>query len=80
MAGFDRPATKAVPVWNPTDVSKWLGEIGLPQYKNVFFQNDVDGQALLGLTKKELQEELGITSFGHRYCCVLHQFVENFSC
>jgi hypothetical protein len=66
--GFEKSPAKAVSVWNANDVSKWLGDIGLPQYKTLFLQNDVDGQALLGLTKKDLQEDLGIASYGHRYC------------
>lgn len=43
-----------------------MEEIGLPQYKEVFVENDINGPALLDLNKQELQEELGITSFGHR--------------
>jgi hypothetical protein len=43
---------------------QWLEELGLPQYAQVFVDNDVDLEALRLLTDGDL-EKLGV-SLGHR--------------
>ncbi|XP_049850484.1 stress-activated protein kinase alpha-like [Schistocerca gregaria] len=44
----------------------WLTMIGLPQYRDVFFKNDVSGLVLLRLTEEMLKKDLGVDSLGHR--------------
>lgn len=46
-------------------VLRWLGDCGLDMYSDNFHQNDIDGNALLGLTNDDLRE-LGVSSLGHR--------------
>lgn len=48
----------------PDDVEKWLEELGLDKYVDVFVENDVDFRALPELTENDLRE-LGV-SLGHR--------------
>lgn len=45
-------------------VKQWLDELGLPQYAELFADNDVDFEALCLLTDAEL-EKVGV-SLGHR--------------
>ena len=45
----------------------WLVEVvQLPQYAQIFVENDVDGELLLWLRERNLQEDLEITSLLHR--------------
>ncbi len=48
-----------------TDVERWLEEIGLAQYADVFAENHIDREILSELTDTDL-EKLGISSLGHR--------------
>ncbi|KAI6658007.1 Sterile alpha motif domain-containing protein 15-like [Oopsacas minuta] len=52
--------------WSIEEVGTWLEEIGLPQYKTTFSDNDIDGSVLTMLTNENLKDDIGITSFGHR--------------
>jgi class 3 adenylate cyclase/predicted ATPase len=47
-----------------TNLQRWLEEIGLPQYANLFSNNDIDWEILPDLTEHDL-EKLGV-SLGHR--------------
>jgi hypothetical protein len=47
------------------DVAAWLCGLGLEQYAQLFRDNDIDGEILIGMTAEDLKE-LGISSFGHR--------------
>lgn len=51
--------------WNEKEVGKWLMEIGFPQYKETFLQNDINGKFLSELTEEHLRQ-LQINSLGHR--------------
>ena len=56
-----------VPHWSKEDVETWLVEVvQLPQYAQIFVENDVDGELLLWLRERNLQEDLEITSLLHR--------------
>ncbi len=46
------------------DIGRWLADLGLGKYADVFAENDVDAQALPHLTEDDLKE-LGV-SLGHR--------------
>jgi hypothetical protein len=46
------------------NIEKWLGELGLGRYIDVFIKNDVDFRAISELTEDDLKE-LGV-SLGHR--------------
>ncbi|MFT5504884.1 MAG: class 3 adenylate cyclase, partial [Gammaproteobacteria bacterium] len=47
------------------DVNKWLMSIGLEQYSDSFFENDIDFQLLSSLDHEVLQA-IGVKSAGHR--------------
>eukprot|EP00833_Pecoramyces_ruminatium_P010438 jgi/Orpsp1_1/1184470/evm.model.c7180000089662.1 len=51
--------------WTVEDVGKWLIEVGYEKYKEIFKENDIDGQVLLELTESHLKE-LNIKSLGER--------------
>ncbi len=56
-----------VPTWNEADVATWLVEVvELPQYVDVFQENEVDGELLVWLREENLQVDLEITSLAHR--------------
>ena len=46
--------------WTVDDVSEWIGEMGLPQYKNAFKSHSIDGLALLLLTETDIKNDLSI--------------------
>ena len=51
----------------PRDIANWIAScLSLPQYSSTFEKNQIDGQALLGLTNQKLKQELGILSKLHR--------------
>jgi len=52
--------------WSSEDVVRWLSDIDLSAYSEIFAQNHINGQALLDLAPKEIQEDLHISSLGHR--------------
>src|SRR5215472_16845105 len=47
------------------DIADWLRGLGLEQYAQLFRDNDIDGEILVGMNAEDLKE-LGISSFGHR--------------
>lgn len=47
------------------DIGAWLRDQGLEQYKEAFFQNDIDPEVLRDLTAEDLIG-LGVVSVGHR--------------
>jgi SH3/ankyrin repeat-containing protein len=52
-------------LWQPGQVSEWLSHIGFAEYSDVWEENDIHGEHLLGLDKDDLRE-LGVTALGHR--------------
>uniref|UniRef100_A0A8C6YHN3 NAD(+) hydrolase SARM1 n=1 Tax=Nothoprocta perdicaria TaxID=30464 RepID=A0A8C6YHN3_NOTPE len=51
-----------VPNWKTFEVQTWLQQIGFNKYCQSFLDHQVDGDILLRLTEKELQEDLGMDS------------------
>ncbi|KIH69579.1 hypothetical protein ANCDUO_00074 [Ancylostoma duodenale] len=49
---IDSPASS----WDVQQTQKWLEDIGLPQYKDIFCENMIDGLMLLALTAADLVE------------------------
>lgn len=47
------------------DVSRWLSDIGLPEYTKTFLEERIDHLSLRELTDADLRE-LGVTAMGHR--------------
>ncbi|KAI9992172.1 hypothetical protein PInf_017557 [Phytophthora infestans] len=59
--------------WTTDDVLKWLEQdVGLPQYRDVFERNNVDGCTLVLLEGSDLQLLLGITHPLHRSKLLTH--------
>ncbi|KAK0420209.1 hypothetical protein QR680_014566 [Steinernema hermaphroditum] len=54
--------SQQVPCWSTSDVQYWVKKIGFGQYAAAFERNMVDGDLLLLLTEKDLQNDLGIKS------------------
>lgn len=58
-----------IPVDVPKDLSSWLHQIGLQDYKTKFRRNQIktvrDMEALKSFTIKEINEDLNITKLGH---------------
>lgn len=52
--------------WPQLDVADWIEAIGFRQYRELFWKNNLDGNALLRLDADSLKRDIGITSFGHR--------------
>lgn len=52
--------------WTTDDVAEWLTNIGLTDYIDIFTTNHITGQTLLELTEKDIKDDLGISSVGHR--------------
>jgi len=48
--------------WSVEDVTKWIEELGFPQYKDCFQTNGVDGKKLIVIDASSLPK-LGITDF-----------------
>lgn len=46
--------------WTERGVQLWLERCGMPRYKQIFFENDIDGEVLLSLDEPELRECLGV--------------------
>ena len=74
---------KSLNKWTVEDVSKWLDEIGLEQYKSSFEQNAIDGTELEVITDSMLQQigvgkvhstELSLSA-GH--VCLLYSSTDN---
>ncbi|CAL4122768.1 unnamed protein product [Meganyctiphanes norvegica] len=54
--------SQQVPVWTPEDVKEWVKQIGFKDHADIFADSLVDGDLLLKLNDKNLQEDLGITN------------------
>ncbi|XP_072020781.1 WD repeat, SAM and U-box domain-containing protein 1-like [Amphiura filiformis] len=52
--------------WSIDEVCKWLENIDLKQYCDVFKENHIDGKELQALDSKHLTSDLGIKPLGHR--------------
>lgn len=48
------------------EVGEWLNNIGLIDYIEIFQKNHISGKNLLDITDKELKDDLGMFSVGHR--------------
>ena len=59
-------ACKRLVLWDMDEVCKWLEELGLQQYSEVFRANAIDGAELFQMTNELLANELGISPLGHR--------------
>ena len=46
-------------MWTVEDVCQWLSALGLPEHKEKFSDNAIDGKELLALTTADL-ETLGV--------------------
>uniref|UniRef100_A0A9J2PKY0 ADP-ribosyl cyclase/cyclic ADP-ribose hydrolase n=1 Tax=Ascaris lumbricoides TaxID=6252 RepID=A0A9J2PKY0_ASCLU len=58
--------TQQVPCWTIADVQYWVKKIGFESYADAFAKHMVDGDLLLLLTEKELEQDLQMTSALHR--------------
>ncbi|XP_030844538.1 SH3 and multiple ankyrin repeat domains protein 3 isoform X3 [Strongylocentrotus purpuratus] len=58
-------AIKSVSEWTVEDVSDWLEELNLGEYKESFTDNAISGEHLTSLGKEDLSE-LGVKRLGHR--------------
>ena len=61
-------AGKPVRAWSEDDVEHWLTEVvGLPEHAKDFAEHEIDGTVLaLGLSHKELEQDLQIRKIGNR--------------
>ena len=50
--------------WDTDEVVTWLDTLQLSEYKDNFIANDIRGQELLSLSRKDLKE-LGVDKIGH---------------
>ena len=62
---FLHTAIKSVSEWTVEDVSDWLDELNLGEYKESFTDNAISGEHLTSLGKDDLSE-LGVKRLGHR--------------
>merc|ERR1719265_2596676 len=58
--------------WDESKVSMWLQSLHLGDYAGAFQSSGVDGQTLLALSEKDLEEDLGVTSAIHRKKILAH--------
>ncbi|KAI1705703.1 SAM domain (Sterile alpha motif) domain-containing protein [Ditylenchus destructor] len=54
--------SQQVPCWSIADVQYWVEKIGFSQFGEAFAKHMVDGDLLLQITEKELEEDLGMKS------------------
>ncbi|VIO91308.1 Uncharacterized protein BM_BM3330 [Brugia malayi] len=54
--------TQQVPCWTIADVQYWVKKIGFESYADAFAKHMVDGDLLLLLTEKELEQDLQMSS------------------
>ena len=66
MADFDRRLLGDPRGWSPADVRRWLEAEGLGEWGDAFEANEVDGETLLGLTTREMADEIGVASLPAR--------------
>lgn len=48
----------------------WLDDIGLPQFRDTFAENMIDGQMLLALTVQDLVEMKVVSAMNHATVCI----------
>ncbi|XP_031554692.1 diacylglycerol kinase delta-like [Actinia tenebrosa] len=58
------PAGRMIQYWGVEEVGRWLENIGLVEYRDLFARNDICGNELLNLTRPDLKD-LGVTKVGH---------------
>ncbi|CAE8626979.1 unnamed protein product [Polarella glacialis] len=58
--------TSSCRTWNFHQVASWLDEKGWEEYSSNFTEQEIDGDALLGLTMAELEKNLGVKKLGPR--------------
>lgn len=49
------PAGRMIQYWGVEEVGKWLENIGLGEYREMFAKHEVCGNELLGLTREDLK-------------------------
>ncbi|CAD5221228.1 unnamed protein product [Bursaphelenchus xylophilus] len=54
--------SQQVPIWTNNDVQYWVEKIGFGEFRQEFAKNMVDGDLLLLLSEKELEEDLNMKS------------------
>jgi hypothetical protein len=47
-------------------VCAWLSEMELGEYASIFRENKIDGEMLLGLSEKDLEDDFGMSNKYHR--------------
>ncbi|XP_069950590.1 protein shank isoform X2 [Cherax quadricarinatus] len=62
MPGFRR---KTLTEWTTRDTTEWLESIFMPEYKDSFEEQDIDGRKLMGINNDTLIN-LGVRRVGHR--------------
>ncbi|ORX92471.1 Pkinase-domain-containing protein [Basidiobolus meristosporus CBS 931.73] len=66
FVSFNQPALREkVSHWTESQVAEWLHDNNLGQYKQIFSENDINGEALLDLSHETLKE-LHINTVGER--------------
>lgn len=58
-------ASKPLPYWSKYDVADWLSYLNLPEHRDRFLDNEIDGSHLPSLTKEDYLD-LGVSRVGHR--------------
>jgi hypothetical protein len=53
--------------WSEGDVSQWLVQVELEEFRERFESNAIDGECLLSLDLLQLKEDLNILPLGHRH-------------
>ena len=66
-------AHEDVRVWPKEHVQQWLEQLGLAKYAAAFWENDINGEALVLLDDASLRE-VGISSIGHRMLLLAEVF------
>lgn len=66
MADFDRRLLGDPRGWSPADVRRWLEAENLGEWGDAFETNEVDGETLLGLTTRDMADEIGVASLPAR--------------
>ncbi|KAG5919576.1 hypothetical protein E4U42_006481 [Claviceps africana] len=61
----DRTLETVITEWNADDCADFVATIGLPQYADLFVDNEIVGEALVALQHDDLKS-MGIASVGHR--------------
>lgn len=52
-----------VPSWSEEDVCSWAKSIGLGEHVDTFLYHNINGNLLLQLSRKELEEDLEVCDF-----------------